>query len=120
MTLPCQLCEAGHKIHEHRVGGWARCSECRREGVVVATSESDFDKELSKTVTLSLEVSAYGDGDLTCHMCEATRFKKALPVRGGICGACGKYSPKKADVGFASSFCDDGCRSDYANGKRAS
>jgi hypothetical protein len=119
VSLPCQLCEAGHSLHQHQVGGQARCAECRREGVVVATDSTDYDATLAKT-GVALEVSAYGDGEVTCQFCESTRFQKALPVRGGICGACGKFSPKKTDAGFASSFCNDGCRSDYANGKRAS
>jgi len=102
----CALCEAGHADHPHRVGAEALCGECRKPGVVVATSEADYDAAIDRAAKVALEASVYPPFGLTCRECETGRLKNALHER-GACPACGKT---RADSGFASSFCNDACR----------
>jgi len=112
--MKCVLCESGHADHAHRVGSEALCGECRKPGVVVATNEADYDTAIERSTKTPLEVSVYPPFGLTCRECETGRLKSALPKR-GVCPACGKPktdSPMK-DPGFASSFCDDVCRTSW-------
>lgn len=120
--LSCVLCEAGHFEHPHALGVRAKCADCRREGVVVATLDDErktllVNPELAGE-GLRLELSAYGDRpSVTCDGCERLRFLGVLPRR-GRCPACGDTDLKRIDLGATQAFCDDVCRTDYANGKR--
>lgn len=113
--MKCVLCEAGHVDHPHWVGVEAICGYCKKPGMVVATNAENHDAILEKATKTPLEVSGCPPHYLTCRDCEILHFKNALPKR-GVCPECGKAKTDSLmkDPGFASSFCDDACRSAWA------